>query len=61
MYPSHYLGETQWNSPEVTSDQGYSSNDEDLEANCIHIRPKIKSLNNKITSQNIGPSALYRK
>jgi hypothetical protein len=33
MYPSRYFGETQWNSLEVTSDQGYSSNDEDLEAN----------------------------
>jgi hypothetical protein len=33
MYSSRYFGETQWNSPEVTSDQGYTSDDEDLEAN----------------------------
>jgi hypothetical protein len=55
MYPSCYIGETQWNSPEVISDQGYSSDDEDLEANRVHIRPKVKPRNNTITSQNIGP------
>jgi hypothetical protein len=51
MYPSRYQGETQWNSPKVTSDQGYSSDDEDLEANRVHIQPQVKFQNNKLPAK----------
>jgi hypothetical protein len=56
MYPSHYFGETQWHSREVTSDQGYSSNDEDFEANRVHIRYESKPHlnNNNITNVGLG-------
>jgi hypothetical protein len=40
MYPSRYQGETQWQSPEVTSDQGYITNGEDFFAKRIFIKPK---------------------
>jgi hypothetical protein len=40
MYPSSYQGETQWQSPEVTSDQGYTTNREDFVANRVFINPK---------------------
>jgi hypothetical protein len=56
MYPSRYQGETQWNSPKVTSDQGYSSDDEDLEANRVHIQPQVKFQNNQNQITNLGPS-----
>ena len=33
IYPSRYQGETQWQSPEITSDQGYTINKENFMAN----------------------------
>ena len=55
MYPPRYYGETQWNSPDVTSDQGYSSDDEDFEANRVHMRSKVQCPKNKNQVKNLGP------
>ena len=41
MYLSRYQGETQWQSPEVTSHQGYTINGEDFMANRVFIKPKV--------------------
>ena len=42
------------NFPEVTSDQGYSSDDEELEANRVHIRSNVRFQNNQNQLKNLG-------
>ena len=41
LYLSCYQGEIQWQSPKVTSNQGYTTDGEDFVANRVFIKPKI--------------------
>jgi hypothetical protein len=56
MYPSHYQGEIQWQSPEVTSDQGYTTDGEDLVPNRVFIKPKglVQPFKRKIIYKEVG-------
>jgi len=57
MYPSHYQGETQWYSSDVTNGIGYSTDVEELKANRVHLKDQHDNRNKfkGMTYRNVGP------